>query len=988
MALILTEDAGSLLAEDGGDLLDESTGVSVIDWWPAVYATPAGYGTFPPGAPSLQVPLGNSGTPGNWLFAFCSWRTPPGVQTTVAVGDDSFNEQPGCNVWEPLGAPAGTSPLPGNTAGSIWYCRNALVAQNVYVSPDGLVTSMACLVIEVSGLPPWATLAAIGTGYSPSSATGPSLSASPAASALLLTLAVTDNDSLTVTGPGAGWTALTPVIATDGANHNADCVLTPAWQVTSSPVTSSWSSSGSQDTAAVLGGVLVTGDTPVPPSQTWPYIQFQAGFGAGAQTPWDQVGWTDLTPRFRSGSAQRGKQYELDAIQAGTMNLMLSNNDGALNPGNAASPYFPQVQANTPARLLATWPPPPDAGARTYSVWRGFIERWPSSLTPARYQVTNTTGTDVYALLTTLMRSLPRAEILVDVPYAYWTCSDAAGSTTGANLAKGNSQALQQVQSKYGSGGAAASFGVSIPYLAGDPSCTGWQQASVPAADTQGWCLYYQDTALPAISNGITLEGEFAPAVTQPSGKTVVLIGVRNAAGSVLTVQVSPAGILQLSVRDRLTGASTTTNISTASMLTGIPVHVAIAFNTSSWTLYVDGGAVRTVTGSCNLAASGYWLCAGGLADRAGAGNFANVTIAHLAVYGYLVPQARIASHWYAAVTAMAGQDTSGARMDRLLGDGGTACPRIMPDGNDLFTGAMDISGQAVSQNVVNVAESDSAWLMVNSAGYLALQDRRAGYNLPVQWTFGELQGSGEYAYLGDIATDCDPSQAFNDNTLSQLAAPAVSSTTLQVLSAIGATSLTVISAAAVTVGQVLILDPGTILGELVTVSAVSGNVLTVTACAYGHGAGSVVQVITTSTTGVTITASWQASIDAYGDQTLQQTSYLVDPDAITDQIWWITNTTGIPVNRIANMTLDPAANPALWPVVLGLETGQVVQVNRRLQGTLLVMSGQFQVMSVAHNPGPRTWTTKVALLPYPGQVLACDDPHYGVPGAGMVIGW
>lgn len=987
MALILGEDGGLLLTEAGGDVLGEGAGtVTVTGSWPGQWAAGSGYGSFPPAAMSLRVPVTNTGTGGNWLFALCAWRTPPGVQTTVAVGDDSFNEQPGCNVWEPLGAPAGTSPLPGIAAGSIWYCRNALPARNVYVSPDGLITSMAVLVIEVSGLSPQATLAAIATGYVPASATGPSLSGSPSASSLMLTLAATDNDTLTVTGPGAGWTALTRVVASDATDHAADIVLTPAYQVTSSPVTASWSSSSAQDTAAILGGVLVTGDTPVPPSQTWPYIQFQAGFGSGAHTPWDQVGWTDLTPRFRSGSAQRGKQYELDAIQAGTMNLMLSNNDGALNPGNAASPYFPQVQVNTPARLLATWPPPPDPGSRTYSVWRGFIERWPSSLTPARYQVTNTTGTDVYALLTTLMQSLPRAEILVDVPYAYWPLSDAAGSGTGANHAKGNSQALQQVQSKYGSGGAAASFGVSIPYLAGDPSCTGWQQASVPAADTQGWCLYYQDTGLPAISNGITLEGEFAAAVAQPTGKTVVLIGVRNAAGSVLTVQVSPAGILQLSVRDRLTGTATVTNISTAGMLTGIPVHVAVSFTQSSWTLYLDGGALRTVTGSCNLAASGYWLCYGGLADRAGASNFANVTIAHLAVYGYLVSQARIASHWYAAVTAMAGQDTSGARADRLLGDGGTACPRIMPGGNDLFTGAVDISGQAVSQNIVNIAESDSAWLMVNSAGYLALQDRRAGYNLPVQWTFGELQG--EYAYLGDIATDCDPSQAFNDNTLSQLAAPSVSSTTLQVLSGIGATSLTVISAAAVTVGQVLILDPGTSVGELVAVSAVAGNVLTVTACAYAHAANATVTVITTSTTGVTVTASWQASIDAYGDQTLQQTSYLVDPAAITDQVWWITNTTGIPVNRIANMTLDPAANPALWPVVLGLETGQVVAVNRRLQGTLLVMSGQFQVMSVGHNPGPRTWQTKVALVPYPGRVLACDDPVYGLPGQQNSIGW
>ena len=87
-------------------------------------------------------------------------------------------------------------------------------------------------------------------------------------------------------------------------------------------------------------------------------------------------------------------------------------------------------------------------------------------------------------------------------------------------------------------------------------------------------------------------------------------------------------------------------------------------------------------------------------------------------------------------------------------------------------------------------------------------------------------------------------------------------------------------------------------------------------------------------------------------------------------------------------MTLDPSANPALWPVVLGLETGQVVGVNRRLQGDLLEMSGQFQVMSVAHSIGPRTWQTKVSMIPYLGNVLACDDTVRGIPGSGSVLGW
>ena len=87
-------------------------------------------------------------------------------------------------------------------------------------------------------------------------------------------------------------------------------------------------------------------------------------------------------------------------------------------------------------------------------------------------------------------------------------------------------------------------------------------------------------------------------------------------------------------------------------------------------------------------------------------------------------------------------------------------------------------------------------------------------------------------------------------------------------------------------------------------------------------------------------------------------------------------------------MTLDPAANPALWPVVLGIETGQCVQFNRRLQGTLLEISGQMQVMSINQQAGARTWKCQVSMLPYLGGVLACDDMVHGIPGTGQVLGW
>ena len=56
--------------------------------------------------------------------------------------------------------------------------------------------------------------------------------------------------------------------------------------------------------------------------------------------------------------------------------------------------------------------------------------------------------------------------------------------------------------------------------------------------------------------------------------------------------------------------------------------------------------------------------------------------------------------------------------------------------------GALDIQGQAAGQNIVNIAESEGGLLYVDGPGYLRYQPRRAGYDLPSQWTAGELAGT------------------------------------------------------------------------------------------------------------------------------------------------------------------------------------------------------------------------------------------------------
>ncbi|MFD7964098.1 hypothetical protein ACFV5J_25175 [Streptomyces zaomyceticus] len=86
-------------------------------------------------------------------------------------------------------------------------------------------------------------------------------------------------------------------------------------------------------------------------------VTVQFGFGYAPTEP--DIAWTDLTGRVKLGgggeiSITRGASDELSETQTGTLTLELANEDGAVTPGNAGSPYYPNVRRNTPIRVIST----------------------------------------------------------------------------------------------------------------------------------------------------------------------------------------------------------------------------------------------------------------------------------------------------------------------------------------------------------------------------------------------------------------------------------------------------------------------------------------------------------------------------------------------------------------------------------------------------------------------------------------------------------
>jgi hypothetical protein len=91
----------------------------------------------------------------------------------------------------------------------------------------------------------------------------------------------------------------------------------------------------------------------------WPQIGYDWApywnVNAGAQ-PLDRYASVTARTRGRAG-IRRGRQYELDQIRSGTLDMTLANKDGALDPLNSGGPWFGNITPYQPTRVRAQWPP-------------------------------------------------------------------------------------------------------------------------------------------------------------------------------------------------------------------------------------------------------------------------------------------------------------------------------------------------------------------------------------------------------------------------------------------------------------------------------------------------------------------------------------------------------------------------------------------------------------------------------------------------------
>lgn len=183
-----------------------------------------------------------------------------------------------------------------------------------------------------------------------------------------------------------------------------------------------------------------------------PSIFYEFSFNADPNQAAIPPYWTDLSSRVQYGwTMEGGRQYELDTNEARLWQVELANTDGALDPGNTASPYWPNVLPYRPCRIrvvlgnnllppdvasagewspLAAGPPPAWANVAAFGTGLATI----ATVGAAAYQ-----GTRVWS--TTVPSGTPGADLLdvavwsVNAGTTYTFSTQAQAVTTGQNPA-------------------------------------------------------------------------------------------------------------------------------------------------------------------------------------------------------------------------------------------------------------------------------------------------------------------------------------------------------------------------------------------------------------------------------------------------------------------------------------------------------------------------------------------------------------------------
>ena len=439
----------------------------------------ASFGTDPVGPQSQQI--GNAA--GNALLAVAAWSASgqagyDGIVPASAVADSAGN-------WWRLAGDSGAACPAARCA--VWVCDSALAVPPTgwwSFAAQGYVTAGCWAVAEFSGAP---------SGWEPALDFAVSSDTGASGSGTAVTLAGITGQAdwcfalacaaggPVITPPGGSWSAVTSGAGGSGSESvSASCAWAPFGSAASVSATFGLGS------ASPFAGVLVAlSQASYPPSQSnpsFPAVRVEAAFGADGGSPSQALpesAWTDMTSRAiaKEGvagiSASRGKEYELAEPEAGVLDVLLNNVDGAFDPLWPGSPYYSNaVNQNMSFQSgIAPWVPHASSGAAGVGIGQSSAQSFASGLNAtAQYSAELTVGAG-----TAVTPGMASENIPVNVNYP-WTGS--AWFNPGAGSAS-----AQVGINWYSSAGSMISgtAGTAQPLSAG-----AWAQATVTGTPPSG----------------------------------------------------------------------------------------------------------------------------------------------------------------------------------------------------------------------------------------------------------------------------------------------------------------------------------------------------------------------------------------------------------------------------------------------------------------------------------------------------------------------
>lgn len=127
----------------------------------------------------------------------------------------------------------------------------------------------------------------------------------------------------------------------------------------------------------------------------------EAAFGAPVIST-SALTWTNLSTRVVSFDITRGRSDQLDQFDIGRLSIRFQNNDGALNPSNTASPYYPYLNPRTPIRVRGYdefYVPLFGSSGSAEAMFAGHTESWNDQYIDTKIGYTNVTAYDAIGLL-------------------------------------------------------------------------------------------------------------------------------------------------------------------------------------------------------------------------------------------------------------------------------------------------------------------------------------------------------------------------------------------------------------------------------------------------------------------------------------------------------------------------------------------------------------------------------------------------------------